>query len=89
MTADLDIYGSQLAGEQASIERWPVHDRWRAEPADECGDGNDVELIDQAGAEEAPLSPPPASETTHPAPSSVRIFASANLRSTRCAPARR
>jgi hypothetical protein len=39
---------------RAGFQRWPVHDRRRAETADQCGDRNDVEFIEA----ERPVLPP-------------------------------
>lgn len=59
VSADLDIYYPQLFGERAGFERRAIHDRWRAEPADQCGDRDDVEFIDQAGPQEGAVEPAP------------------------------
>lgn len=55
--ADLDIYCPQRHGKRAGSERRAIHDRWRAEPADQRGDGDDVEFIDQAGSQESAVEP--------------------------------
>jgi hypothetical protein len=51
------IARSFSGSERAGSERRAIHDRWCAEPADQCGDRDDVEFIDQTGPQEGAVEP--------------------------------
>jgi hypothetical protein len=68
--------------DERQIQRRALYDRWRGEPADQCGDRDDVEPIDQTCPQERAVEP--ATGLRHQAlrPSCLRIFTSAAVRST-------
>ena len=77
VTADLDVYRSQLVGSEPGSSGGPSMIDGVPSPPMSAGIVMMWSSSTRPARSRAPLSPPPASDITHRAPSCVRIFASA------------